>query len=187
MELGPLNRADGSSRWECEGTVVIVAVYGPVPVKTKQEQIETATVVVQLESLSTPPSLVQNSMALKVQGLLEQVILGVLHPRSLITIAVQPVNVSSLEAAFPHIFNACVLALLDAGIPLGSLPVAVEEDGLEAVYSFASDQVKLLYQCLSGVEATMDELVQRLESAQVRAQKTLESIQQTIQQRHTSV
>jgi ribonuclease PH len=177
--LGPLERADGSARFENGGMAVMAAVYGPAPVKTKQELIETATVVVNLESFTMPPSLVQNSLALRVQSLLEQVIVGILHPRSLITIAVQPIIVT--DRPFSTVFNACVLALIDAGIPLSSMPVAVEEDGLEAVFAFTSESITLLHQSLSGQEFTTDELSKRLSVVQEQAKRIFEAIQGSVQ------
>jgi len=55
--------------------------------------------------------------------MLEQVVLGHLHPRTLIAVAVQPISLDG--PAFTHMLNACIAALIDAAIPLRTTVLGV--------------------------------------------------------------
>lgn len=180
IELGILCKADGSARLAWKGKEVMAAVHGPAPVKTKQELIDTATVLVSLSPLNTPPNLVHNSMAIRIQRVLEKTILGMLHPRSLITIALQPTVLDDIDGSFAVLLNAAVLALLDAGIPLSSIPVAVMEGHFSAVYSFTSEETSLLYHSITGAKLTGSKLDQMLICSEQQSKTFFESIQQSI-------
>lgn len=56
IRFGVLGNADGSALYSHNGEEVLAAVSGPAPAKSKQEKIDTATIVVTLETLSLPPS-----------------------------------------------------------------------------------------------------------------------------------
>lgn len=62
-------------------------------------------------------------MAFELQQLLETIVLGQLHPKSLITVVVQPISLDG--SAFACMVNATIAALLDAGIPLRTTVVAL--------------------------------------------------------------
>lgn len=62
-------------------------------------------------------------MAYELERLLDKLILSQLHPRSLISIIIQPIKLGTYPYA--SIVNACMAALIDAGIPLKSTVVAV--------------------------------------------------------------
>lgn len=147
-ELSSIGVADGSARYDQEGCSIQAAVWGPLPVKAKNERPEGATLTVTVEPLGCPPGLVHNSLAVRLQTLLELSILGASYPRSLIHVAIQPVRLSSSigeNDSFVACFNAAVLALMDAAIPMAFVPVAVREASLEAVYIHRTRGVELLH------------------------------------------
>ena len=94
--------------------------------------------------------LVQNSLALRIQGLLELAIVKTVYPRSLVGIAIQPLRGADSDLFFSAVFNSSVLALIDAGIPLSSVPVAVRNLELEAVFSHTSKGALLVHQAFFG-------------------------------------
>lgn len=148
-ELGSIGVADGSAHYEPEGCSIQAAVWGPLPVKAKNERPEGATLTVTVEPFGCPPGLLHNSLAVRLQRLLELSVLGASYPRSLIHVALQPVRLlpATGENLFVACFNAAVLALMDAAIPMTSVPVAVREGPLEAVYTHRTGSVELLHLC----------------------------------------
>ncbi len=69
-----------------------------------------------------------NALAIRLEEILERVILRSMHPRSLIAIGIQPVRLdpaASPADLFVTSFNAAIAALTDAGVPLLALPLAV--------------------------------------------------------------
>lgn len=138
VQMGVLERADGSALYDDGRVKVLAAVHGPAAVRSKQERIEEATVQVTVETLSSPPTLAQNSAALRLQALLEKVVVCALHPRSLIAVSVQPVRLAATGAEgdfFAAAFNASIAALMDAGVPLRSVATAAA-DGAAGVVVF---------------------------------------------------
>ena len=123
LGLDVLQQADGSARLVAGLTDILVAVHGPGPVKGRQEQTDRATLQVSVESLSTAPSVHEAALGARLKQILDLVILAQLHPRTLISVVVQPVSLDG--AAFATMLNACVAALIDAGIPMRTSAVAV--------------------------------------------------------------
>ncbi|KAI9139633.1 ribosomal protein S5 domain 2-type protein [Paraphysoderma sedebokerense] len=128
---GLLNRADGSSRFNLDKTSVICSVYGPTEVKLKNEQLDRATIEVNVKpsvGLSTTQERhLENTLRMS----LEDVILSVLHPRTSIQITFQIMwDDGSVLAAC---MNAAMLALIDAGVPLkatfGAISIAIAGNG----------------------------------------------------------
>ncbi len=54
--LDVLKSVDGSARFVCGKSEVLVMVYGPGPAKSKQEKTDRATVQVTVQTLSYAPS-----------------------------------------------------------------------------------------------------------------------------------
>lgn len=163
-QLGSIGVADGSACYENEGCKIMAAVWGPIPVKAKNERPEGCTLMVTVEPLGCPPSLLHNSLAVRLQSLLELSILGASYPRSLIHVAIQPVRLPpSNEKDLPFVtcFNAAILALMDAAIPMASVPVAVREGPLEAVYTHRTRGVELLHLSSAG-DLSLADLQSRL-------------------------
>jgi ribonuclease PH len=185
IQLDVLCRADGSASWTYEGTSVLAAIHGPAPVKSKHEKIDGATVQVYLENLSSPPSLIQNSLALRLQMLLERVILVTMCPRSLVAISVQPTKVSG-ENLFSVAFNASVVGLMVGGIPLSCVPIAFQHDGLETVFSFTSKGTVLLHQTYTGPTKTVEELDIMIEISKAQSQAIYQTIQSVFHQSYTT-
>lgn len=152
-QLGNIGVADGSACYEYEGCKIMAAVWGPLPVKAKSERPEGCTLMVTVEPFGCPPSLLHNSLAVRLQSLLELSILEASYPRSLIHVAIQPVRLpspSEKDLPFVACFNAAILALMNAAIPMASVPVAVREGSLEAVYMHRTRGIELLHFSSSG-------------------------------------
>eukprot|EP00735_Rhodelphis_limneticus_P014048 TRINITY_DN8027_c0_g1::TRINITY_DN8027_c0_g1_i1::g.20140::m.20140 TRINITY_DN8027_c0_g1::TRINITY_DN8027_c0_g1_i1::g.20140 ORF type:complete len:244 (+),score=33.61,sp/Q9LX74/EXOS5_ARATH/43.27/2e-43,RNase_PH/PF01138.16/4.1e-28,RNase_PH_C/PF03725.10/0.087 TRINITY_DN8027_c0_g1_i1:69-800(+) len=122
-EQGLLNRADGSARFSHNKTSVIVAVYGPGDVKPWNEKLDRCVLEVNYKPVSGQPTSREKERELLIRRSLEDIILTSLHPRTQINVIVQEImeDGSSLAAAW----NATCVALLDAGIPMRGLPLAV--------------------------------------------------------------
>jgi hypothetical protein len=124
-ELGWSKRADGSCLLQEQGDIqdkrdlsaVLVAVYGPCAVKSKIELVDRATVQVILSPLCYPPGGENDVWAGKLEQVLQDsIILVEEHPRSLIQVAVQPLNVG--PNFLPILVNTVFLALLHSAVPL---------------------------------------------------------------------
>lgn len=55
FRLSRLRQADGSAEYRTDKAAVLAAVFGPGPVKAKQERADGATVQVSVETLCSPP------------------------------------------------------------------------------------------------------------------------------------
>lgn len=60
---------------------------------------------------------------MRLKKILEDTILSQLHPRTLISLVVQPINLDGSSKA--HMLNTCVAALIDGAIPMRTTVVAV--------------------------------------------------------------
>lgn len=121
--LDVLSQVDGSARLIAGAAEAVVSVIGPTSVKSRQEQMERATLHVAVQTLSSPPSIGETHMASKLKGVLEQPILLQLHPRTLISLSVQPIKQDGLP--FALLFNTCVAALIDASVPMRTTFIAM--------------------------------------------------------------
>ncbi|KAG0301064.1 Exosome component 5 [Linnemannia gamsii] len=110
-----LNRADGSAQFDF--------VVGPAEVKLRDEKLDKATLEVVVRPLVGLPGIKDKAREQAIRETLEPLVLSGLHPRTGIQIVVQTMkdDGSILATAF----NATILALLDAGIPLKSILGAV--------------------------------------------------------------
>ncbi|KAF9935209.1 Exosome component 5 [Linnemannia zychae] len=118
-----LNRADGSAQFDFGESSVLCSVVGPSEVKLRDEKLDKATIEVVVRPLVGLPGIKDKAQEQAIRETLEPLILSGLHPRTGIQIVVQTMkdDGSILATAF----NATILALLDAGIPLKSILGAV--------------------------------------------------------------
>lgn len=93
----------------------------------------------------------------------------------------QPIKISQENNIFTTAFNACVAAILDAGVPLTCVPIAVELAGLEAIFSYATGKVTLLHQSISGQQLSLDKLDILLQAAEKKSLAVYEVLQSAIQ------
>ncbi|KAG0087371.1 Exosome component 5 [Podila epicladia] len=114
-----LNRADGSAQFDFGGSSVLCSVVGPTEVKIRDEQLDKATVEVVARPLVGLPSVKDKAREQNIRETLEPILLSGLHPRTLIQIVVQTMKDDG--CILSTAFNATILALLDAGIPLKSI------------------------------------------------------------------
>ncbi|CAO3570293.1 unnamed protein product [Mortierella alpina] len=114
-----LNRADGSAQFDFGESSVMCSVVGPAEVKIRQEKLDKATIEVVARPLVGLPGVVDKARERSIQETLEPLILSSLHPRTLVQIVVQTMKDDG--CVLSTAFNATILALLDAGIPLQSI------------------------------------------------------------------
>jgi ribonuclease PH len=116
-ELSCLENADGSCLWKSGATQVLAAVHGPIAPR----QAETATISVVVKSG------VENMVTGEWEGFLTHMLSACIcvadYPRCTIQVVLQIISAdgSVLGAAL----HAAVSSLMDAGIAMQSLPVAV--------------------------------------------------------------
>lgn len=130
-EPGALSRADGSARFQHDGTQVLAAVWGPGEVRRARERPDQATLEVLVRPASGLAGPLEREMELLLTATLSHAVVLSLHPRTLVSLVVQVVDHDgSVLAAALH---ACGLALIHAGVPLrgmlGTCACAVAADG----------------------------------------------------------
>ena len=137
-ELGTLTSCDGSADWKSGHTSVLAAVHGPIAPRMSQfEDAAQSTVSVVIQSGISNSSNNKNAgIEREWEGFLSRlfgsyVTLTSAHPRSTINIVLQVLH--SDGSVLGACIHAAVAALLDAGIEMKVLPVAVTcgvtEDG----------------------------------------------------------
>jgi ribonuclease PH len=116
-DTGVINAADGSCRLWLGDTEVLVAVYGPEAMRTQKELADRALLQVSV----TPSNVILEQT---VENTLGRLILLNKFPRCAIRIEVDIVlDAGSVNAC---VFNAAMIAVLDAGIPCIGCAYAVE-------------------------------------------------------------
>ncbi|BBN05429.1 exosome complex component RRP46 [Marchantia polymorpha subsp. ruderalis] len=120
---GLLERAHGSARWQQENTIVMAAVYGPKNVSGKRENSERATVEIIWKMKSGLPGNAEKEAEVIIRRTLDYIVLSAMHPNTGISIIFQVVHDDG--AVLACAINAACAALVDAGIPLNGLIVAV--------------------------------------------------------------
>ncbi|KAG0265063.1 Exosome component 5 [Linnemannia exigua] len=118
-----LNRADGSAQFDFGESSVMCSVVGPSEVKLRDEKLDKATIEVVVRPLVGLPGIKDKAREQAIRETLEPLVLSGLHPRTGIQIVVQTMKDDGCILATA--FNATILALLDAGIPLKSILGAV--------------------------------------------------------------
>lgn len=123
-----LRHADGSARLKVGGTDVLVAVYGPLDGPLQRQDPEQVHIHVTFRrrvelNVSDSTNMTEDAIIIKnIRCLIQDCLLAHLFPRKALIIAVQVLsNHGSLIATA---FNATLLALLNAAVPMKQLPVA---------------------------------------------------------------
>lgn len=131
----PLSQADGSARIKLGITDVLVAVYGPIDAPIHKQNADSVHVLVayrQRESNMTnfgggntnadAATASEATTTRNLRHLVNDILLSSLFPRKSLMIAVHVL--SDRGSVLATAYNATMLALLDAGVPMRSLPVA---------------------------------------------------------------
>lgn len=154
-QFGWSKRADGSCllRHQTDNkndeSAVLVTVHGPCPVKTKNELIDRATVQVIIQPLNYPPGGESDAWANKLERLLQESIVNVEeNPRSLIQVAIQPLNIGSHFVT--TLINAVFLALLHSAVPLRRPFVALSTNPEKDVFICDALNGRVLFQECEG-------------------------------------
>ncbi|XP_020261255.1 exosome complex exonuclease RRP46 homolog [Asparagus officinalis] len=113
-----LHRAHGSARWSQGDTIVLAAVYGPKAGTRKGENPEKASIEVIWK-----PKTGQMECEMILKRTLQSICLLSIHPNTTTSVIVQVVGDDG--ALLPCAINASCAALVDAGIPLKHLAVAI--------------------------------------------------------------
>lgn len=123
-ELGPLNRADGSARFAHGRTSVLAAVYGPgAPRFSRKERIEGAAIEVTIHPHKGMGTSSDKEKEGVVKALLEAAILLDRFPRTMIHVICQVCGDDG--GLLACLMNAAVLAVINAGIDMKYVPLAV--------------------------------------------------------------
>jgi len=123
-ELGPLNRADGSARFAQGRTSVLAAVYGPgAPRFSRKERIEGAAIEVTIHPHKGAGTSSDKEKEGVVKALLEAAILLDRFPRTMIHVICQVCEDDG--GLLACLMNAAVLAVINAGIDMKYVPLAV--------------------------------------------------------------
>ncbi|CAN6475532.1 unnamed protein product [Victoria cruziana] len=118
-----LYRAHGSARWSQGDSIILAAVYGPKAGTKKNESPERASIEVIWKPMSGSIGKAEKECEMIVMRTLRSIFLQNVHPNTTTTVIIQVVNDDG--ALLPCAINAACAALVDAGIPLKCLSVAV--------------------------------------------------------------
>ncbi|XP_019184768.1 PREDICTED: exosome complex exonuclease RRP46 homolog [Ipomoea nil] len=120
---GVLNRAHGSASWSQGETKVLAAVYGPKAGTKKNENPEKACIEVIWKPKTGQIGKQEKECEMIVKRTLQSICLLTVHPNTTTSVIIQVVNDDG--ALLPCAINAACAALVDAGIPLKHLAVAI--------------------------------------------------------------
>ncbi|XP_071690710.1 exosome complex exonuclease RRP46 homolog [Rutidosis leptorrhynchoides] len=120
---GILHRAHGSATWAQGETKVIAAVYGPKAGTKKNENPEKACIEVIWKPKTGQIGKPEREYEMVLKKTLQSICLLNVHPNTTTSVVIQVVNDDG--ALFPCAVNAACAALVDAGIPLKHLAVAI--------------------------------------------------------------
>lgn len=118
-----LHRAHGSARWSQGDTIVLAAVYGPKAGTRKNENPEKASIEVIWKPKTGQIGKPEKEYEMILRRTLQSICLLTIHPNTTTSVILQVVNDDG--ALLPCAINAACAALVDAGIPLKHLAVAV--------------------------------------------------------------
>lgn len=118
-----LHRAHGSARWSQGDSVVLAAVYGPKAGTRKGENPEKASVEVIWKPKTGQIGKQEKEYEMVLRRTLQGICLLNIHPNTTTSVIVQVV--SDDGSLLPCAINASCAALVDAGIPLKHLAVAI--------------------------------------------------------------
>lgn len=118
-----LNRAHGSANWSQGETKVLAAVYGPKAGTKKNENPEKACIEVIWKPKTGQIGKPEKECEMILKRTLQSICLLTVNPNTTTSVIVQVVNDDG--ALLPCAINAACAALVDAGIPLKNLAVAI--------------------------------------------------------------
>ncbi|KAM0935451.1 putative ribosomal protein S5 domain 2-type [Dioscorea sansibarensis] len=118
-----LHRAHGSARWSQGNTIVLAAVYGPKAGTRKGENPELASIEVVWKPKTGQTGKQEKEYEIILRRTLRSICLLTVHPNTTTSVILQVVGDDG--ALLPCAINASCAALVDAGIPLKHLTVAV--------------------------------------------------------------
>ncbi|GAB2275713.1 exosome non-catalytic core subunit rrp46 [Dionaea muscipula] len=118
-----LNRAHGSSSWIQGETKVLAAVYGPKAGTKKNENPEKASIEVMWKPKTGQIGKLEREYEMVLKRTLQSICILTVNPNTTTSVIVQVVNDDG--ALLPCAINAACAALVDAGIPLKNLAVAI--------------------------------------------------------------
>ncbi|MQL97894.1 hypothetical protein Taro_030594, partial [Colocasia esculenta] len=118
-----LHRAHGSAQWSQGETIVLAAVYGPKVGIRKGENPEKASIEVVWKPKTGQIGKAEKEYEMILRRTLQSICLLTVHPNTTTSVILQVV--SDDGALLPCAINASCAALVDAGIPLKHLAVAV--------------------------------------------------------------
>lgn len=118
-----LHRAHGSARWSQGDTIVLAAVYGPKAGTRKGENPEKASIEVLWKPKTGQIGKQEREYEMVLRRTLQSVCLLNIHPNTTTSVIVQVIGDDG--ALLPCAINASCAALVDAGIPLKHLAVAI--------------------------------------------------------------
>jgi len=124
-ELSCLSRADGSARLTCGSTQVLAAVYGPATPRSRERSGEAIIAAVFKRGISeSAPSWAASEREIErfLVDTLTSCVCVKDYPRGAIEIVVQVIRADGSMAGTA--LNAAVMALMDAGVQMHSLPTA---------------------------------------------------------------
>ncbi|PHT49811.1 Exosome complex exonuclease RRP46 -like protein [Capsicum baccatum] len=118
-----LNRAHGSASWSQGETKVLAAVYGPKAGTKKNENPEKACFEVIWKPKTGHVGKAEKEYEMILKRTVQSICVLNVHPNTTTSIIIQVVNDDG--ALLPCAINALCAALVDAGIPLKHLAVAI--------------------------------------------------------------
>ncbi|CAN0825528.1 Exosome complex exonuclease RRP46 homolog [Linum grandiflorum] len=118
-----LHRAHGSASWSQGETKVLAAVYGPKAGVKKNEDPEKACIEVIWKPKTGQIGKAEKECEMIMKKTLQSICLLTINPNTTTSIIVQVVNDDG--ALLPCAINAACAALVDAGIPMKHLAVAI--------------------------------------------------------------
>lgn len=129
----PLPQADGSARIKLGGTDVLVAIYGPIDAPINKQNADSVHIHIahRRREGNTGPSGSSNvdiasgseaTTSRDIRQMISDILLTSLFPRKALVIGVHVL--SDRGSVVSAAINATVLALIDSGVPMRSMPVA---------------------------------------------------------------
>ncbi|KAG6585390.1 Exosome complex exonuclease RRP46-like protein [Cucurbita argyrosperma subsp. argyrosperma] len=118
-----LNRAHGSASWSQGDTKILAAVYGPKAGTKKNENPEKASIEVIWKPKTGQIGKLERECEMILKRTLQSICILTINPNTTTSIVVQVIHDDG--ALLPCAINASCAALVDAGIPLKHLAVAI--------------------------------------------------------------
>ncbi|CAL5192363.1 unnamed protein product [Lathyrus oleraceus] len=118
-----LHRAHGSATWAQGETKLLAAVYGPKAGAKKNENPEKASIEVIWKPSTGHVGQAEREYEMILKKTLESICIRTIYPNTTTSVIVQVVHDDG--ALLPCAINAACAALVDAGIPLRHLAVAI--------------------------------------------------------------